>query len=223
MHPAHRSLAPVLAACLLAISLSLSSADFQRLYDLALERHGQQAAATIGQWQTMIEQSEHLSDSAKLVQVNDFFNTRIRFVDDISTWGIKDYWATPLQTIGRRQGDCEDFSIAKYATLLLAGVDVNKLRITYVKADIGETPGNNIQAHMILAYYSSPLAEPLILDNLIMEIRPASQRQDLTPIYGFNSKELWVGSAGKPASNNPVARLSRWRDLLLRMEEDGIQ
>jgi len=141
----------------------------------------------------------------------------------LTTWGEKDYWATPLQTIGRLQGDCEDFSIAKYVTLLLAGVEIDKLRITYVKANMSESSGYRTQAHMVLAYYASPASEPLVLDNLIMEVRRASLRQDLTPIYGFNSKGIWVGAAGEPASNSPGARLSRWRDLLQRMEQDGIQ
>jgi len=208
---------------LLAAGLVLAKADFQRLHALAQSRYGSQAAATVNQWQALIQDIQSLPDSEKLVKANDFFNTRIRFVDDIHTWQQKDYWATPLELIGRRQGDCEDFSIAKYTTLLLAGVDMNKLRITYVKARIGGGYSKITQAHMVLAYYDTPTAEPLILDNLIMEIQQASRREDLNPVFGFNSKGLWVGGADKPASNNPGAKLSRWSDLLQRMEQDGLQ
>ena len=75
---------------------------------------------------------------------------------------------------------------------------------------------------MVLAYYPTPNADPLILDNMISEVRPASQREDLKPVFGFNSEGLWVGGSSAPAINNPAARLSRWRDLLQRMAADGL-
>ena len=209
-------------SALLACSLVLAKANLDRMHSLALSRYGQETAATVAQWQLLIANIEALSDREKLTQVNDFFNTRIRFVQDIDTWNQLDYWATPLETMGRGQGDCEDFSIAKFATLLLAGVDMDRLRITYVKARTGGPNGDIQVAHMILAYYPTPSAEPLILDNLIMRILPASQRDDLTPVFGFNSKGLWVGGSTAPASKNPGAKLSRWRDLIQRMEQDGL-
>jgi len=75
---------------------------------------------------------------------------------------------------------------------------------------------------MVLAYYDSPAADPKILDNLIGDVRPASKREDLTPVYGFNSKGLWVGGAAAPATTNPGAKLSRWRDLLQRAAAEGL-
>ncbi len=163
------------------------------------------------------------SIETKLNRVNDFFNQRIQFADDINTWGEQDYWATPLETMARRQGDCEDFSIAKYATLLLAGIELEKLQIIYVKARSGDYSSTRSRAHMILAYYPTPGADPVVLDNLIDDIRPASQRDDLTPVYGFNSSGLWVGNSPQSISKNPGAKLSRWADLLQRMSQDGLQ
>ena len=75
---------------------------------------------------------------------------------------------------------------------------------------------------MVLAYYPSPLAEPLILDNLMDVVRPASERADLKPVYGFNSRGLWVGGVARPQVRDPGAKLSRWRDLLQRMAADGL-
>jgi len=95
------------------------------------------------------------------------------------------------------------------------GLDTAKLRITYVKA----TTLN--QAHMVLAYYASPNAEPLILDNLNKLIKPASQRQDLRPVYSFNADNLRLNQtrneqlkAGKPS------QLNLWRDLNSRMRRE---
>ena len=74
---------------------------------------------------------------------------------------------------------------------------------------------------MVVTYYAEPTAEPLVLDNLISDIRPASRRPDLNPIFSFNSEGLWVGSASD-SKGNPTSHLSRWRDLLARVQSDGI-
>jgi predicted transglutaminase-like cysteine proteinase len=71
-------------------------------------------------------------------------------------------------------------------------------------------------------YWAKPSADPQILDSLIMDIRPASRREDLTPVFGFNSKVLWVGGAAAPATKDPGIKLSRWRDLLQRTAADGL-
>ena len=151
--------------------------------------------------------------------VNDFFNQQIYFQNDQAIWGVSDYWATPVQTMGKRTGDCEDFSIAKYITLLKLGVPSNQLRLVYVKADVGLAKP---QAHMVLAYYPTPASEPVILDNLNPEIRPASKRRDLKPVFSFNSEGLWVGNENKPKVKKPETRLSRWRDVLIRMQAEGL-
>jgi predicted transglutaminase-like cysteine proteinase len=158
----------------------------------------------------------------KLRRINEFFNRRIRFADDREIWGQGDYWATPMETLARGQGDCEDFTIGKYFTLLSAGVADEQLRLVYVKARIGG-PGSSLQqAHMVLTYYATPDAEPLVLDNLITEIRPASRRPDLIPVFSFNSQGIWQGVAGGTApSAGGLGRLSRWQDLLQRARREG--
>ena len=207
---------------MLAGTLLIAQPDLDRMQHLAGERYGSETALLVDQWRTLIEEIRTLEEDQKLVAVNDFFNDRIEWTQDPDIWGKEDYWATPLETMGKRAGDCEDFAIAKYATLILSGVDIDKLRITYVKAQLGAAYGQIHTAHMVLAYYATPGAEPMILDNLITEVRPASRRQDLTPVYGFNSRGLWVGGAVNPATTEPGAKLSRWRDLLQRAAAEGL-
>lgn len=206
----------------LAVSLCCAvvwgGVDLDLMQSLALSRYGQDAATTVTEWRDLTEEIRPLPEEQKLARVNDFFNSRIRWVTDSTAWGKDDYWATPLETMGTGSGDCEDFAIAKYATLVLAGVDVNKLRITYVRAQI-----NGIHsAHMVLAYYPDPRAEPKILDNLKLEIQPASWRKDLKPVYGFNSRGLWIGGRTTAATSDPGAKLSRWRDVIQRASDEGM-
>ncbi|MEP1470953.1 MAG: transglutaminase-like cysteine peptidase [Halieaceae bacterium] len=212
----------VVVAVFIAASLVIAKPDLDKMQSLALSRYGQDTANTVAEWRAMIDKIQPMTDQQKTVAVNDFFNTRIRWVQDPEAWGQKDYWATPLETMAKRMGDCEDFAIAKYATLILAGVDVNKLRITYVKARMGGAYSKIHEAHMVLAYYPTPSGMPEILDNLITDVRPASQRTDLKPVYGFNSNGLWVGGAAAPATKDPGAKLSRWRDLLQRAAAEGL-
>jgi predicted transglutaminase-like cysteine proteinase len=160
-------------------------------------------------------------ENAKLVAVNQFFNRRIVFATDAEVWGQTDYWASPLETLGKGRGDCEDYVIGKYFSLLAVGVPVARMRLVYVRATIGG-PGGEVAAHMVLAYYATPGAEPLILDNLIGEIRPASRRPDLQPVFSFNGEGLWQG-VGTQTAGDPQARLSPWREVTAKARAEGFQ
>lgn len=211
------------AACLLAFGMSVvfAGVDVDRMLLLAGQRYGNAGGAAVSAWRDLLIQAATQPDALKLRQVNDFFNRRTRFGDDSDIWGAQDYWATPLETLGRAQGDCEDFAIAKYITLKLLGMPSEKLRLTYVKARIGGPQSTLVQAHMVLSYYPAPGDEPLVLDNLISDIRPASRRTDLTTIFGFNAEGMWVGG-GNTRAPSGSQRLSKWQSVLARMREEGI-
>lgn len=212
----------LLGASILLTALAAARVDFALMRDIAADRYGADAAELVTRWQREIDTMKTLPDQEKLERANHFFNSRIRWVPDPKIWDQADYWATPLEVLGRGMGDCEDFAIAKYTMLVLAGVDIDRLRITYVKARLDGTGGVRSQPHMVLAYYPSVTGEPVVLDNIVQDIHRASERTDLTPVYGFNSNGLWVGGATQPASRQPEARLSRWRELLQRAAQEGL-
>lgn len=180
------------------------------------QRMGSSAMARAQALAQEIVEAQALEEEARLKGVNTFFNRTIQFRDDKDVWGQLDYWASPLEMMNRGQGDCEDFAIAKYFALMAAGVPSTKLRLVYVRAQIGAVT----RAHMVLAYYRDPLAEPLILDNLLGDIRPASRRPDLKPVFSFNAEGMWQG-VGASSAGDPSARLSRWRDMLTKAKAEG--
>ena len=196
-----------------------ANADFNKLSSLASQRYGPEAYKNIQELSQLVSELKSAPEAEKLKQINDFFNRKISFIDDATLWGQPDYWATPLESLGRQAGDCEDFSIAKYIFLKVVNVDNDKLRLTYVRAEMID---RSIRAHMVLSYYPTPQSEPLILDNLTPDILPASSRKDLSPIFSFNKKGLWVGSSSKP-KGEAQTNLSRWRDVLSRIQADGIE
>ncbi|HAS6346455.1 TPA: sulfate adenylyltransferase [Vibrio vulnificus] len=183
----------------------------QKWIDAVTKTYGERAGQRVNTWREYIDLFKLLDEQEKLEGINDFFN-QLYFVNDIDLWGQKDYWATPLEFLGSNAGDCEDFTIAKYFSLIELGVSDNKLRLVYVKAiELN-------QFHMVLAYYKTPSSEPLILDNINPKIMQASKRLDLLPIYSFNGKNLWLmksaNTSGQLAGDS--SRLSLWNDLRSR-------
>jgi len=180
------------------------------------ETYGEHALQRISYWQDMIRGSDGLDDMQKLHRTNDFFN-KVTFISDIDHWGKEDYWATPVQMLASNGGDCEDFSIAKYFTLRQMGVPAERMRLTYVKALELD------QAHMVLTYYSTSDADPLVLDNLDMEIRTSSSRTDLLPVYSFNGNGLWLVKArGMDQHVGDPERLSRWKEVIARISDEQL-
>lgn len=152
--------------------------------------------------------SRGTSSEADLLQpVNNFFN-RLPAATDMALWGMDEYWATPAEALSINGADCEDFAIAKYFTLKELGVPNVRLRLVYARQ------AHSAEAHMVLAYYSEPRADPLILDNLDGDIIPASRRSDLTPVYTFNDDDLlFLKPGGSPVRADTFSH-RRWRELL---------
>jgi predicted transglutaminase-like cysteine proteinase len=187
----------------------------------AAQSKGPLAVAGAKALQALLLQVDDADDSTKLTAINDFFNRRILFKTDQEVWGVVDYWASPLEMLGKGAGDCEDYVIGKYYSLLVAGMPMSKMRLVYVRATLGG-PGGEVAAHMVLAYYPAPGAEPLVLDNLIGEIRPASRRPDLVPVFSFNGEGLWQG-VGTQRAGDPAGRLSPWREVMDKARAEGFQ
>jgi predicted transglutaminase-like cysteine proteinase len=220
---ARRNLARFVAGLTLTcFGLAAANVSLEAVKDSALTHYGAETAAMIDQWIQMIKKIRGLPDKEKLLYANNFFNSRVKWISDMENWKQEDYWATPLETLARRQGDCEDFSISKYITLLMAGMPDEKLRITYVKARMDTASGKKNQAHMVLAYYPAPNAEPLILDNMVKDIVRGSLRRDLKPVFGFNTGVITVGHGTKDSNESPTNRLSRWGDALSKMKAEGV-
>ncbi len=178
------------------------------------EKYGEPAVERVLNWQTLLQNNRDKGESEKLDVVNGFFN-RLKFRPDSITWDKNDYWATPIEAMGKGAADCEDYSIAKYFTLRELGVPDAKLRIMYVKAL------RLNQAHMVLTYYPSPDAVPLVLDNLNPRILPATLRTDLAPVYSFNGDGLWLAkSRGLGLRVGTSKRINLWQDLKARMKRE---
>jgi len=152
---------------------------YQRVY-------GEQAFRRLNSLLLLMERLIGVPEAQKIVEVNRFFN-QVEYQTDINTWGKKDYWASRLEFLGKGQGDCEDFAVAKFLTMIQLGVPEKKLFLTYVKA-----VGYPEAAHLVVTYYNQPGSVPLVLDNYNRVILPATERHDLVPVYSFTANDLYL-------------------------------
>lgn len=174
--------------------------------------YGAGAITRLKDWAALLDALEQGDERRKLEGVNGFFNT-VEFKDDPAHWGKPDYWATPVEFLASNGGDCEDFAIAKYFTLRALGLSADAMRLAYVKSL------SLNQAHVVLVYYTGPTRKPLVLDNLVQDILPASQRTDLVPVYSFNADGLWQqrqqGHETRLGSGDDVLM---WKEMIQRMQ-----
>lgn len=196
-------------------SLRALQLNEQKIRQTAQQKWGAKGTQNLDRWLQTLATLQSIPEQQQLKEINDFWNRIALAGEDIQIWKTADYWATPLETLGKGAADCEDYVIGKYFSLIRLGVPADKLRFIYVRAQMA---GSSI-AHMVLGYYAEPNAEPLILDNLTSLMRPASQRSDLTPVFSFNSQGVYV-SGSAPSS---VDRISRWRGLLDKMRNEGFE
>ena len=174
-------------------------------------QHDKETTQRFTAWEHLMHHSLGKTEQEKIKSVNDFFN-QMDWVSDKELWHKSDYWATPIESLIRNAGDCEDFSIAKYFTLLALDIPFNRLRINYVKMA-------DQQNHMVLSYYSSLESAPLILDNFNKKLLKKSERTDLSFMFSFNSEGLWL-SNNKMIAINDDNSLNHWTSLMKRIEKE---
>lgn len=218
----------MIACSCLAVALTISgqqvtehlTIEFPTLQREVRKMFGTQHASQITALANTLQALEGKSVAAQLSGVNTFFDEHIQYASDKATFNQQDYWATPGELFGHARGDCEDYAIAKYVSLLHLGIESKKLRLIYVNAKIGRS--RLTQAHMVLGYYESSSSDPLVLDSLVSTITKGSQRTDLEPVFSFNDAGIWAPGNPEKVSKS-ISRLSKWRDVIERMKIEGIK
>jgi predicted transglutaminase-like cysteine proteinase len=137
------------------------------------------------EWDAVINGLRGKDRMTQLREVNTEMNDK-RYITDPVNWNLPDYWATPFQFL-RKNGDCEDYAIAKYMALRDLGIPVDDMRIVVLN-DL-----NLGIAHAVLAVYVN--GKPYILDNQISKVVPASSIHHYQPVYSINENGWWLHRA----------------------------
>ncbi|MFW2566795.1 transglutaminase-like cysteine peptidase [Aliarcobacter butzleri] len=166
----------------------------------------------LAKYEEVKNKARNLDINKKLTQINLFINGSLAEFDNASM-GIDDYWMTPKEFFIKGHGDCEDYVIAKYFTLLELGVKKENLYPAIVS--VKGSPG----FHLVLLYVEDKNKSPLVLDNLSFKILPFSKRTDLTPIAAFNEIDSYTLTREKflQKANIDWGKENKWEKLLNRV------
>lgn len=139
-------------------------------------------------WKSHLQGLKGLSARDQIDAVNSYIN-QTRYIEDSANYGKSDYWATPIEFFSKG-GDCEDFAVAKYASLRALGFSTDQLRIMIVQDKIKRI------AHAILIVYTPEGA--FVLDNQQKSVLPQDQVKRYEAVFSINSTNWWLhrGAAG---------------------------
>ena len=80
----------------------------------------------------IVDSGRQRDGRTRLAEINRGINLAIRPMEDLVQYGKVDVWSSPLVTFNTGAGDCEDYAIAKYVALQMAGIPAEDLRIVVV-------------------------------------------------------------------------------------------
>ncbi|NQY20981.1 MAG: transglutaminase-like cysteine peptidase, partial [Campylobacteraceae bacterium] len=143
---------------------------------------------------------------------NAFYNKILPSLDK-DLYNKDDYWATRKEFLINGKGDCEDYVIAKYFSLLEVGIKKEKLYFSVVKVKGEKTE------HMVLLYIDNKKQTPLVLDNLSFKVLALNKRKDLKTKFIFNEINSYLL---KNYLLNKKVRINwkddnKWKTLLTRV------
>jgi predicted transglutaminase-like cysteine proteinase len=161
----------------------------------ALERYAEEAPSEleactptptdnchVARWRIFLNSIANETPGIQLQKVNAYLNQYAYILDPVN-YGKKDYWATPRQFM-YRTGDCEDYAISKYVSLIHLGWPKEDMRIVVLQ-DL-----NLGIPHAILVVYVQGKA--YVLDNQIPQVIEANRIKHYKPIFSINDGRWWL-------------------------------
>ncbi len=159
----------------------------------ARTRAGDKAVRRLERWERLINDLQHDSEQEKVEAMHKFFSQTISASMENSTPDC-DYWQSPIETLARGKGDCEDFAIAKYVSLRMLGIAAERLRVSVVtQPQVGH--------HAVLLFFPELETDPWVVDNLgsprsgleadaILRLSARMNLDGMKPLWGMNEKLL---------------------------------
>lgn len=187
----------------------------------AAARAGDRARHRLEGWERLINNYQNRTSLDKLKAVNTYFNETIQPRNDQGSTKRYDYWQSPIETLVRGIGDCDDFAMAKYVSLRLLGIPVEQLRLASFKA--------RPHGHLVLLFYPHNHEPPLVLDCLAFvhlgyrdhHILPLARWRNvhrMKRLYEINETDVRLFDEQcrlKRTYNDPKTRLPRFGRALI--------
>jgi predicted transglutaminase-like cysteine proteinase len=159
----------------------------------------------------IVDSGRQRDGRARVGEINRAINLAIRPMEDLAQWGKVDVWSSPLVTFNTGAGDCEDYAIAKYVALQMAGIAAEDLRIVVVLDLNGE--GHAVASARLGGHW-------LILDNQQMVVEDVNARTyrprfviDESGVMEYSDTPLPV-SAPERNNKGPVVAIAAQPDSM---------
>ena len=143
-------------------------------------------APRLQMWKSKLNNLQGKNMAEQIIAVNNYIN-QVKYITDSKNWNKRDYWATPIEFFSRG-GDCEDFAIAKYASLRALGVPTERMRLAIVQDKIKKIP------HAILIVYADN-GSTYVLDNQDKRTKRLETVSRYKPIFSINKQSWWLHKA----------------------------
>jgi len=134
----------------------------------------------IEKWAAGLRPLKGQSRQAVISQINARAN-QISYVSDRNIYGRSDYWASPREFL-KGAGDCEDFALLKFASLLALGFDNRDIRLV-----VGTLPDGTPHAFLTVKIG----ADEIVMDNRNNQVFVSNNRADYVPKYSVNLTDRW--------------------------------
>ena len=160
----------------------LSRIEGQRSAYAACDR-GDCAQPGIRRWRQQVADLASADPRRQLEVINRFANQAMPYLEDIQNYGRSDYWASPLEFLDR-SGDCEDYAILKFVSLLELGFSNDQMRIVVVEDVLRRLP------HAVLSVQIGD--DVYILDSVFDVVLPHQRVTQYAPQYSVNLTSRWA-------------------------------
>jgi len=149
--------------------------DEQRVLDACRNDRPHCTDRAASEFLTIVDAARARDGLARLGEINRAINLAIRPVSDLVNYGEIDVWSSPLATLARGAGDCEDYAIAKMAALKDAGVAPQDLRLVILRDSV------RAEDHAVLAVRLQN--RWVVLDNRMLVMLQDTQLANYRPIF----------------------------------------
>lgn len=145
---------------------------------------GVDCGVSVNAWRKHLTGLQGYQQTEKMAKLNRFINHAQPYREDYANFRKPDHWTSPIEFL-KHAGDCEDFAIIKFFSLLELGFSNDQLRIVVV---------NDLRRGLPHAVLSVTLnnGEVYILDSL--RDRPVRHEyfRHYKPIYSVNLSTRWA-------------------------------
>jgi predicted transglutaminase-like cysteine proteinase len=130
----------------------------------------------------IVDSARRRDGRARLGEINRAINLALRPMSDLAQYGEVDVWSSPLMTFDRGAGDCEDYAIAKFMALSMAGIAAEDLRIIIMR-DAFHGGDHAVTAARLDGHW-------LMLDNMRMAMVEDVHVRNYQPLFAIDQSSI---------------------------------